>query len=254
MGSYSHLEVDDLRNIDAIIYLAGSNRGKDDDILNGNIIPLYTLIRKLNEFQYRIPIIFASSLQVYGFDKIPIFHNENENCKPNSIYGISKSLAEILINNYSLITGCKSFILRISNVYGPGCRPFYNSVIATYQANIMRNAPIIISGSGNQARDFIYIDDVVSAFDKCLRNLDKTSEVSEILNICTGKLTSMNDLAYLMIEINGKDIPIQYDKKDLPDTYLSGDPTKAKKKIEFNANNSLIDGIKKIRSIGEVTK
>lgn len=80
--------------------------------------------------------------------------------QPESVYGVSKKSVEDLIR----ISGLPSTILRLANVYGLGCRPEYNSVVATLCQRAKKKLPLKINGQGKQNRDFIYIDDVVRAF------------------------------------------------------------------------------------------
>ena len=70
--------------------------------------------------------------------------------------------AEEYCHVYSKSFGIKTTILRFSNVYGP--YSFHKtSVISTFIKSIIMNKEIIIYGDGNQTRDFIYVDDLISA-------------------------------------------------------------------------------------------
>ncbi len=53
--------------------------------------------------------------------------------------------------------------MRIANIYGPGCHPEHNSVIATFCYKSANGEPLRIDGDGRQERDFIYIEDVTRA-------------------------------------------------------------------------------------------
>jgi len=92
-------------------------------------------------------VIFASSAAVYGDGK-PI---ESGEVKPISDYGKSKAKAEKLVKS--------GFIARLFNVYGSGGK----GVINKFAMNIKQGEEIRIYGTGLQTRDYIYVDDVVSA-------------------------------------------------------------------------------------------
>lgn len=86
-------------------------------------------------------IIFASSQQAE-------WNNRSE-------YGFTKLIEEDIIKKAE-----KWCIFRIPNVYGPGCRPFYNSVIATFCCQIARGEPVDITDPDIE-REFISIDDLI---------------------------------------------------------------------------------------------
>jgi len=144
---------------------------------------------------------------------------------PSSYYGVSKYAAERFIH----LTGIRPDIakplsvtsLRMFNVYGPGqslTNP-YQGVLAIFVGNVLRNEPITIYGTGAQTRDFIYIDDVVNAWSNVIRN---KKSIGKILEVGTGKATSINMLAREIIHAAGRNertYPIVHVKKragDIP--------------------------------------
>lgn len=103
-------------------------------------------------------LIFLSSAAVYGSaDAEPI--SEEAPLRPISPYGLHKKLAEDLIRDRAKLRNFDATILRLFSVYGPGNRKqlFWDV------ANRLWKGPkkLELSGSGNEARDFLYIDDAV---------------------------------------------------------------------------------------------
>lgn len=137
---------------------------------------------------------------------------------PTSYYGISKYAAERFVHATAmrpdLTTPLPVTSLRMYNVYGPGqsiSNP-YQGVLAIFIGNVLRGEPIRIFGSGNQSRDFIYIDNVVSVWDRIIP--DKRS-YGKVLELGSGKSVSINALARAVIVACGKN-PATYPIRRLP--------------------------------------
>ncbi len=150
------------------------------------------------------PIIFASSGGViYGeaipSQKFPI--PEDAPKRPLSPYGVAKLTAEYYLYCYKQMHGLNYIALRYGNVYGPRQDPKGEAgVIAIFLGQMKRGEPPTIFGTGEQLRDYVYIEDVVEA------NMRATEIVSTLalsqvhtiddlaFNIATGKATSVNEL------------------------------------------------------------
>ena len=105
-----------VQSCDVIVHLAGVNRGTDEEVRRGNRQIAQRLTRALRETEATPYIIFASSTQ-----------RELDN-----VYGTSKRECEAIFAAWARVTGGQQTALVIPNVFGPGCRPFYNSVVATF--------------------------------------------------------------------------------------------------------------------------
>lgn len=131
---------------DFIVHLAGINRPLNpSEFYDGN----FNFTKKLLDFvslqKNSCPILFSSSTQAAL---------END-------YGKSKRMAEELL--LKEMPRRKVFVYRLYNVYGPGARPSYNSVIATWCDALAHEKPISVNEK-NPTIDFVYIDDVISHF------------------------------------------------------------------------------------------
>ena len=107
-------------------------------------------------------VVFTSSMSVYG--KIANNAKENENCKPVSIYGLSKLYSEKLferLKKYKI----KVTIFRLFNIYGPGqdLKNLYQGMFSIYLAQALKKNRIEVTGSLNRYRDFVYISDTIDA-------------------------------------------------------------------------------------------
>jgi UDP-glucose 4-epimerase len=93
--------------------------------------------------------------------------------------------------------------LALSNVYGPRQDPHGEAgVVAIFAGRLLAGDPCTIYGTGEQTRDFVYVDDVVDAF---VRAADKGSGL--VLNIGTGSETSVNQLYQAMADAAGVTTP-----------------------------------------------
>lgn len=120
---------------------------------------------------------------------------------PDSPYGISKKIVEDYFRYFRDESGVDYVILALGNVYGPRQDPFGEAgVVAIFSRLMLDGTRPVINGDGEQARDYVFIDDVVDAF----------ARAGEIgggvrLNIGTGTATSVNELYSLIAAAAGYD-------------------------------------------------
>jgi len=146
-----------------------------------------------------LPVVYASSAAVYGDCKqLPI--KETTLARPRSAYGADKYGCELHARVASEVFGVPTVGLRFFNVYGPRQNPAspYSGVISIFCNRLRRGLPIDVFGSGSQTRDFVFVSDVVNAL---LTSMDQIHECSAVFNVCTGKPTSVLELARLIAEL-----------------------------------------------------
>lgn len=185
--------------------------------------------------------LFASSTAVYGEDN-PLPLKENYPPKPISPYGASKASAEHYCTAFHRTYRLPTIILRYFNVYGPRQeKSTYSGVITKFLNNAKNNRPLVIYGNGEQTRDFVHVEDIVNA---TLLALESNRSNGQILNVCTGKPTSINQLVHTLKGIIPKNLQIKHAKPrkgDILNNY--GNPTKAKKTLEFKTQINLKEGL-----------
>jgi len=231
-----------VKDKDIIFHLAGANRGSNQELLKINTIGTLNLLEAIRKYGTKnIKLIFASSFQVYKSTPDPVLIDETTPSFPESIYGLSKKFAEELIDCYTRSYGIRGIIYRISNVYGPRCKPYYNSVISTFIDLTLEGKALTIYGDGKQARSFIYIKDVVAAF---LKAIDHQVRGISIFNICSGNLVSLNQIVREIERIINWNIKIYYGKAQEPKKFILGDAAKAHRKLGFKTKVPLTQGLK----------
>jgi UDP-glucose 4-epimerase len=150
-------------------------------------------------------VVFASSGgTIYGDPdpkNLPI--KESHPQQPVSPYGVAKKVVGDYLHAYRQLHGLEYTALALANVYGPRQDPHGEAgVVAIFAGRLLDGSPCTIFGNGRQTRDFVYVDDVVDAF---ARAADRGSGL--LLNIGTGKETSINDLYAVMSSVAGVDLP-----------------------------------------------
>jgi len=190
--------------------------------------------------------IFASSASIYGeTETLPM--KENMVPGPISPYAVSKLAAEYYAKLFYKVYGLETVCLRYFNVYGPRQRyGHYSGVIPIFINRLLSNEPPIIYGNGEQKRDFVNVQDIVDANMLALRS---KNAVGHVFNIGTGKATSVNQLAKIVLQIFGKkDLqPVHTDPR--PGDTKEGsyaDISKARRVLGYDPKISLEDGIIKL--------
>lgn len=217
-----------------------------------NILPVNLFIQESIKKKKKINFIFTSSASVYGNIKKDIV-TERINIYPTSTYDLHKFYNE---QNLLKISKNKKFVnctvLRLSNVYGHSCsessnkkRGFLNQVLL----KALKGNEIKIYGDGKFYRDYIHLDDVVSALKKVSTNYKCKSK---IYNVSSGKSYFLIDAVKLIIEeaqkytnkkSNIKNVPFP-DKIDEIEKRNFRISSKKLKKLNWKVNFPLRKGIR----------
>lgn len=164
----------------------------------------------LNVFQGAVAakvtkVVFASSGgTIYGSpEQIPT--PETHPQRPESPYGVAKKAAGDYLFAYRGLHGLDSAATAFSNVYGPRQDPHGEAgVVAIFAGSLLARRRPTIFGTGEQTRDFVYVDDVADAL---VRAAERGVGV---INIGTGEETSVNELYASMARATGFNDPPSY--------------------------------------------
>lgn len=189
-----------------------------------------------------IPVVYASSAAVYGdCPDLPL--RESSEKQPLSAYGADKYGCELHARAASTVHRLPSVGLRFFNVYGTGQDPKspYSGVISIFCERIQRGEPIDVFGDGRQTRDFILVADVVTAL---LRAMDARLRGASVFNICTGRATSLLELARTIASLCDQPLAIRFRPERAGDiAHSCGDPTAAKQALELGRSTELRIGL-----------
>tara|TARA_Y100000385_G_scaffold289318_1_gene358386 strand:+ start:2136 stop:3095 length:960 start_codon:yes stop_codon:yes gene_type:complete len=154
--------------INYIIHLAAETHVDNSYIyfqkhINNNIIATQILLNSILNYNQNIKLIHFSTDEIYGESNNDKIFNEESNFNPTNPYAATKACAELIINTYKYSYKLPIIITRCNNVYG--LNQHSEKVIPKFISNVLHNKPIEIHGKNNKKRDFIYIDDVISALE-----------------------------------------------------------------------------------------
>lgn len=183
-------------------------------------------------------LVYASSSSVYG-DASRYPTPESEACQPVSPYGVTKMAAERLCTLYGQAFGVPTVCLRYFTVYGPRQRP--DMAFTRFITGVLTGEEITVYGSGNQVRDFTYVDDVVDA-----TLLAATQEVSagSVFNVAGGSNASVNDVLTLISGLTGKPAKLRNVAPAPGDVHRTGgDTSKIRSALGWQPATPLSTGI-----------
>jgi nucleoside-diphosphate-sugar epimerase len=184
-----HLAVQDIKP-QLIYHLAATlNRNRDfkehDDIMQVNYFGTVNLLRALQGSVYE-NFIFASTSEVYGSNAAPF--NETQLPDPPSPYSLSKFFAETAIRTFSELQDRNYTVLRLFNFFG---RNMPVEFFIPQLLHSLKYGNIFKMTKGEQARDFLYVEDVVQAL--LLAGI-KANARNEIFNVCSSRSVTLRKL------------------------------------------------------------
>lgn len=192
-------EVDCVYHLAARVYVAESILYPSEyNLANvGGTLSLMEAIRDVGVKR----VVLASSGAIYGDQEAQPL-SEGQAPRPRSPYAVSKLAAEYYLHTLGALWGIETVSLRIFNAYGPGQQlpPSHPPVIPYMLRQALQGGTIVIDGDGRQTRDFVYVDDVVSAL---VAAATAPNVNGLVINVGSGEETSILDLARLVLQVTG---------------------------------------------------
>jgi UDP-glucose 4-epimerase len=185
--------------------------------------------------------IFSSTGGAIYSEVAPLPWNEGSKALPASPYGLSKATVERYLKLYRELYGLEYVSLRYSNVFGPRQNSKGEAgVVSIFIDRIRENKEIVIFGDGNQTRDFVYVSDVAYA-----NLLALNGNFRGTFNVSTGKATSVNKIAALLLETMESTVGIRHETAILGELRHSILDSSKLKKFRWEPRIKLSKGIKK---------
>ncbi|QLY39827.1 SDR family oxidoreductase [Hujiaoplasma nucleasis] len=188
--------------------------------------------------------VYASSSSVYG-DEMALPKVEGKEGNLLSPYALTKMVNEKYARLYSNIYGLDTFGLRYFNVFGKRQDPKgqYAAVIPKFIKQLLNDERPTIDGSGNQSRDFTYIENVVEANLKAC--LAPSKFAGEVFNIAYGSREYLIDVYNFLLEVLNKNIKPNFGPERKGDImHSNADITKAKKMLNYKPSWPFEEGLK----------
>jgi nucleoside-diphosphate-sugar epimerase len=242
-------EYEDLRDwihqlenpIDAIINLAaraGVRQSVENPwvYVNTNVVGNLNLLEIARHLKIK-KYILASTSSLYG-ENPPLPTPESaESDHPLQPYAASKKGAEALCHSYHYLYGIDMTVFRYFTVYGPAGRP--DMVMFRLAKWIAEGHPVYVTGDGNQARGFTYIDDIARGTILGLKKLNY-----ELINLGGHEVITINELVRIMEDKIGKKANIQYIDQHKADVMQNcANVEKAKQMLSWEPQVNLDQGI-----------
>ena len=188
-------------------------------------------------------VVLASSGAVYGdLGEQPLRESMTPN--PRSPYAVSKLAAEYYVRTIGGLWGIETVSLRIFNAYGPGQHlpASHPPVVPHYLKQALRGGTLVMHGDGNQTRDFVYVDDVVSAL---VAAATAPNVNGLVINVGSGQETSIRDLIRAVQGVTGSNAEVIYNPKTAAGvSRLCADLTLASQKLNYRPSIGLTDGLR----------
>jgi UDP-glucose 4-epimerase len=231
-----------VRNVDVVIDLAAHSlvSSLDGSVENAkvNIIGLLNVLESCRKNQIK-KIIFTSASSMIGVPNSEQV-SEDHPAFPKTAYGITKLASEHYLRLYNELYGINFVVFRFFNIYGPYQK---NGLIPTLYNRIKNGESLMVFGKGDQIRDYVFIEDIVSFFEEAI-----LSDIgnNQIFNMGTGKGSTISDI----IKILSKTLQISPTIENKPERpgeigNFVGDTTKLNSVFGSTPSTSVTLGIQK---------
>lgn len=231
---------------DAVVWLAAATTPASSALnpmleLTNNLAPLLALLQNMRSSCHLVYV--SSGGTVYGDVERPA--DETMPLHPRSYYGAGKAASEHFIEAWCRQHGGSATVLRPSNVYGPG-QSLHGGfgVIPAAMDCIRQGKPMTLWGGGSSLRDYLYIDDFISA---CVAALRRPSQgTCRVLNICSGEATRLSEMLEQIERVARKVLlrdPRPARAVDLHSVLLDGG--RARCELDWTPQTSLPEGLRK---------
>lgn len=133
--------------------------------------------------------------------------DEESKIHPSSVYGITKQNQEQMVLNVCKSIGIPAVAFRYQNVYGPGqsLKNPYTGILSIFSTQIRNGNDLTIFEDGMESRDFVFVDDVVSA---TIAGIEKSEADYQVFNVGSGVATTVLEVAQRLKAFYNSDIAI----------------------------------------------
>jgi UDP-glucuronate 4-epimerase len=185
-------------------------------------------------------LVYASSSSIYGnAESYPTA--ETARPQPVSPYGVTKLAAEHLCSLYAANFGVPTVSLRYFTVYGPGQRT--DMAFTRFVRAAVLDEVISLYGTGEQIRDFTFVDDVVRAN---LAAATGSPAPGDVFNVAGGSNVSVNQTLDVLSALSGRTLKIDYQDTVAGDVFRTGgDTTKIESVLGWRPTVTIEEGLER---------
>lgn len=218
--------------------LYGGQDSSMEESIKVNLLGTVNLIKSLDSVDYECFINTGSSSE-YGTKVSPM--KENDLCEPSTNYALSKLAGTLYAQAYAKQNKRPLATLRLFSPFGPFDHParFITETIL----KLLKGEEIYIKDP-SAVRDYIFIEDVVSAFLQCIKNPKRLS--GEIINVGSGKQIRVKEVLELLTQNMVSNSKITYnDLSSVKKVMWQAGIKKAKQVLDWHPKTNLDQGLKK---------
>jgi dTDP-glucose 4,6-dehydratase len=206
--------------------------------VQNNTLGTYTILESLRKHNHKARFLQVSTDEVYGEAPEGSF-TENTPLKPGNPYSASKAAADMFVLSYQKTFGLNVSITRCTNNFGPYQLP--EKLIPKTVIRALRDLPIPIYGTGQNVRDWIYVEDHCSAIATVLEK----GKAGEVYNVSAGNEVTNIVIAKKIIALLNKPESLITFVEDRPghDTRYSLDSTKTQTELGWKPKHSFEESL-----------
>lgn len=234
-----------VKKADGVVHFAAESHvdrsiSSPEHFLRSNVIGTYTLLEAVRKENPEARFVHISTDEVYG-DILEGSFTENDRLMPSSPYSATKAASDMLVLGWARTYNLNASITRCTNNYGP--YQFPEKLIPKTIIRASMGLKIPIYGTGQNVRDWLYVEDHVRAIEAVFLN----GESREVYNISAGEEKTNIEVVRTILKLMGKDDDLIEFVEDRPghDLRYSLDSWKITRDIKWRPRYSFGEGIKK---------
>jgi len=232
-----------VKQVDAVVNFAAESHvdrsiSSPDHFLRSNVIGVYTILEAIRKENPEVRLVHISTDEVYG-DILEGSFREEDALKPSSPYSATKAAADSLVLGWARTYNLNASITRCTNNYGP--YQFPEKLIPKTIIRASMGLKVPIYGTGQNVRDWIYVEDHVRAVERVLLE----GEPREIYNVSAGEEKTNLEVVKMILRLLGKDESLIEFVEDRPghDLRYSLDSWKITRDLKWRPKVSFEEGI-----------
>ena len=203
-------------------------------------VQLLEACRKLSRLK---AFVYASSSCVLGGQEGIL--SETSPLRPETPYAASKLVGEFYMMLYHRLHSLPTVVIRYFNVYGPGERPgVYRNVIPNFVDRALTNKPLRITGSGEETREFVFVEDAVRG---TILAAVVPAAHGDLFHIGSGNVIKIRDLASRIRDLTRSNVDIEFQPRRSWDGVSMRQTSfeKARKILGYSPATSFDEGLRR---------